>query len=155
MTTTDDNTNGTDDQTYELIFNRKAAANPKIAFANINDFVEAPEIDQEIRDSLVQYMRYTDGSKLPKNDKGYPIFEWKKEDAEHKAQYVPTWSERYGWGVMRSPWSPKVPQSTDKKLVARPSTYKTETKAMFEELTKELKEIKEMVEYMYQRQKND
>ena len=144
MTSADDSV---EDQTYELIFNRKAAANPKIAFANINDFVEAPEIDQTIRDSLVEYMRYIEPQKLPKNDKGYPVFEWKREDAEHHAQYVPTWSERYGWGVMRSPWSPKVPKSTDNtsKMVKRPTSYKNEIKDNVDELVKLVKEIREIV----------
>lgn len=87
---------------------------PYIKFCGQDDFLEAQDIDQTIRDSYMAYINTTKPTDLKKNKAGFYICEWKVEDQKNKFTYQATYDDQYLWGIMRTPLREDTKERTEK-----------------------------------------
>jgi hypothetical protein len=80
----------------------KDSSNPRVKFANGGDFLES-DISENCRKSYEAYIHTEDTTKLEKNKKGYYVTKWSYDDKDKKASYSATYSDDFGWGVMKVP----------------------------------------------------
>lgn len=74
-----------------------------IKFCSADEFLAANDIEEAIRKTYEDYITKTNPTTLEKNAKGFYKCVWSAPDKINKFQYTATYSDQYGFGIMRTP----------------------------------------------------